>query len=221
MEILNKTCYFAYQTVGILRFKIMDTKEKIVQVAFNLFLQKGYKDVSLKDIVNAVGLTKGAFYHHFTGKEQLFRQIVETFLLEGGERAYEGLSKDNLKQFMISYLERIVAFMDKVQQELYANNEKMGISYFQMAFDGLRIFPDFPEKIMKIHEKERNIWMEVINNAKKNGEIATHISDKQLAKMFIAMNDGLGMHLMLEGRFDDLQGEIFTMWNAIYNLIKA
>lgn len=199
----------------------MDTKEKIIQVAFNMFLQKGYKEVSLKQIVDAVGLTKGAFYHHFTGKEQLFRQIVEMFLLEGGEKVYEGLPKDNLKQFMIGYLERVIAFMDKMQQEIYNNNEKIGISYFLLAFDGLRLFSDFPEKVMKIHEKERNTWIEVINNAKRNDEIATSISDKQLAKMFIGVNDGLGMHLVLEGRIDDLQGEIFTLWNAIYNIIKT
>jgi TetR/AcrR family transcriptional regulator, transcriptional repressor for nem operon len=200
----------------------MDTKEKILQVAFNMFLQKGYKEVSLKQIVDVVGLTKGAFYHHFTGKEQLFRQIVETFLLEGGEDVYKGLPKDNLKQFMTSYLERVISFMDKMQQEIYYdNNERVGISFFLLAFDGLRLFPDFPEKIIKIHENERHTWIEVINNAKKNGEIATSISDKQLAKMFIGVNDGLGMHLMLEGRFDDIQGEIFTLWNAIYNLIKV
>ncbi len=84
----------------------MNTKDKILQVALNLFLQKGYKEVSLKEIVDAVGLTKGAFYHYFTGKEQLFRQIVQIFLLEGGDKVYEGWSKDNLKQFMVSYLER-------------------------------------------------------------------------------------------------------------------
>ena len=199
----------------------MDTKEKILQVAFNLFIQKGYKEVSLKQIVDAVGLTKGAFYHHFTGKEQLFRQIVEMFLLEGGEDVYKGLPMDNLKQFMLAYLERVIAFMDKMQQEIYDNNEKMGISFFLLAFDGLRLFADFPDKIMKIHENERNTWIEVIGNAKKSGEISTSISDKQLAKMFIGVNDGLGMHLMLEGRFDDLQGEIFTLWNAIYNLIRT
>jgi AcrR family transcriptional regulator len=199
----------------------MDTKEKIIQVAFNLFLKRGYKEVSLKQIVDAVGLTKGAFYHHFTGKEQLFRQIVDIYLLEGGEKVYDDLPKDNLKQFMVSYLERVVAFMDRVQQEIYDSDKKMGISYFQLAFDGLHLFSDFPDKIMKIHEKERNTWIEVLQNARENGEIKTHISDRQLARMFIGVNDGLGMHLMLEGRFDDLQGEIFTMWNAIYNLIKA
>ena len=134
----------------------MDTKEKIIQVAFNMFLQKGYKEVSLKQIVDAVGLTKGAFYHHFTGKEQLFRQIVEMFLIEGGEDVYKGLPKNNLKQFMIAYLERVIAFMDKMQQEVYDNNEKMGISFFLLAFDGLRLFADFPEKIMKIHEHQEN-----------------------------------------------------------------
>lgn len=200
----------------------MDTKEKILQVAFNLFLQKGYKEVSLKQIVDAVGLTKGAFYHHFTGKEELFTQVVENYLLDGNDKVYDGLPANNLKMFMVTYLERIVAFMDKVQREIFSDSgKKMGLSYFYLAFDALRLIPGFDEKMRKVHRKERDKWAEVIGNAKKNNEISTHISDMQLAKMFIGMNDGLGMHLILEGRIDEVQGEIFTMWNAIYNMIKT
>lgn len=199
----------------------MDTKDKILQIGFNLFLERGYKEVSLKDISDAVGLTKGAFYHHFKSKEEMFRQIVDNYLLEGSDRFYGACSRTSLKQFMYEYLEALIAYMDNIQQQIYSKNNKSGISFYQILFDALKIFPDVAEKLKEIHESERKIWEEVINNAKAKGEIRTDFNSKQLAKTFISINDGLGMHSMLEGRLEEVHGEIFTAWNTIYSLIKT
>lgn len=199
----------------------MDTKEKILLVAFNLFLERGYKEVSLKDISDAVGLTKGAFYHHFTSKEDMFRQIVENFLFDSGNRFYGGCSRTSLKQFMYEYLQELIAYMDQMRQQISSGNNKSGISYYTIFFDALKIFPDFADKLKEIHENERKVWEEVINNAKANGEIRKEFNSKLLAKTFISINDGLGMHSMLEGRFEEVHGEIFTMWNTVYSLIKT
>lgn len=46
-----------------------DTKDDILEAATKLFLQRSYDAVSIKDITEAVGVTKGAFYHHFSSKE--------------------------------------------------------------------------------------------------------------------------------------------------------
>jgi len=199
----------------------METKEKILQVAFNLFLERGYKEVSLKDISDLVGLTKGAFYHHFTSKEDMFRQIVENYLLADSDRFYGGCSRNNLKQFMYEYLQELIAYMDKMQQQIFSRSNKSGISFYTILFDALKIFPDFANKLKEVHENERKVWEEVINNAKANGEIRKEFNSKQLAKTFISINDGLGMHSMLEGRFEEVHGEIFTMWNTVYSLIKT
>ena len=192
-----------------------------MKVAFNLFLQKGYKEVSLNEIVGNVGLTKGAFYHYFRGKDHLFREVVDRFVIEGGDKVYEGIPKDNLKKFMTSYLERITAFIDQIQREITSPGQKMGINYFNLAFDALRILPGFAEEMNKMHLRERHIWMEVINHARENGEIATHLSDAQLAKMFISINDGIGMYLISEGKVEEVTGEVFSIWNGMYNLIRA
>ena len=99
--------------------------------------------------------------------------------------------------------------------------DKSGISYYTIFFDALKIFPDFADKLKEIHENERKVWEEVINNAKANGEIRKEFNSKQLAKTFISINDGLGMHSMLEGRFEEVHGEIFTIWNTVYSMIKT
>ena len=56
------------------------TKEHIITVACELFLQKSFKEVTMKEIVKQTGLSKGAFYHYFESKEQLFQEVLDFFL---------------------------------------------------------------------------------------------------------------------------------------------
>ncbi len=49
----------------------------LVDAARRVFVEHGYANASLDDVVNAVGLTKGAVYHHFGGKPDLFRAVYE------------------------------------------------------------------------------------------------------------------------------------------------
>jgi AcrR family transcriptional regulator len=58
--------------------KRADTKrDKIVRSAAKLFLDKGYDSVSINDIIDVVGGSKGTIYSHFGSKEKLFEAVVE------------------------------------------------------------------------------------------------------------------------------------------------
>jgi AcrR family transcriptional regulator len=50
--------------------------DQIHEAAKAEFLQKGYKDASLRNIVKSVGMTTGAFYGYYKSKEELFEAIV-------------------------------------------------------------------------------------------------------------------------------------------------
>ena len=52
------------------------TLENIHRAAKTEFLEKGYKDASLRNIVKSVGMTTGAFYGYYKSKEELFEAIV-------------------------------------------------------------------------------------------------------------------------------------------------
>ena len=52
------------------------TLGRIHQAAKTEFLQKGYKDASLRNIVKSVGMTTGAFYGYYKSKEKLFEALV-------------------------------------------------------------------------------------------------------------------------------------------------
>jgi AcrR family transcriptional regulator len=56
------------------------TKAKLVAAASRLFATRSYENTSVTDISAAAGVTKGAFYHHYTSKEDLLLYIQETAL---------------------------------------------------------------------------------------------------------------------------------------------
>ncbi|WP_334074084.1 MULTISPECIES: TetR/AcrR family transcriptional regulator [Paenibacillus] len=55
-----------------------ETTNQILTVALNLFIQKGYEQTSIQDIINGLGgLTKGAIYHHFKSKEEIMQAVID------------------------------------------------------------------------------------------------------------------------------------------------
>ena len=52
------------------------TQLALIEAARALFVSKGYGDTSTPEIAVAAGITRGALYHHFTDKRDLFRQVL-------------------------------------------------------------------------------------------------------------------------------------------------
>ena len=53
------------------------TRQLLVSVARELFTEHGYAETSVEDIIQRAGVARGALYHHFAGKDALFRAVYE------------------------------------------------------------------------------------------------------------------------------------------------
>ncbi|ANE46436.1 TetR family transcriptional regulator [Paenibacillus swuensis] len=72
-----------------------ETVNQILTVSLNLFIQKGYEQTSIQDIINELGgLTKGAVYHHFKSKEEILQAVTE-HLFKGVDEMLSGVRDDN------------------------------------------------------------------------------------------------------------------------------
>lgn len=81
-------------------------KNEIVKKSIEMFESKGFTETSIQDIVDALGVTKGTFYHYFTSKEQLLMDIhfqyIDTLLrkqqliLEDASKDYKTKLHDNI-----------------------------------------------------------------------------------------------------------------------------
>ena len=54
------------------------TREQLVEVATRLFAEQGYEGTSIEAVLAAAGVSRGALYHHFAGKDALFEAVVES-----------------------------------------------------------------------------------------------------------------------------------------------
>jgi AcrR family transcriptional regulator len=60
-----------------------DTRQRIQDVARELFVQQGVQRTSLRDIADKLGITKPALYYHFASREELVRSILVPLIDEG------------------------------------------------------------------------------------------------------------------------------------------
>lgn len=56
--------------------KAEERRTEILDAAQGLFLSRGYDATTVNDLLNAVGISKGAFYHHFSAKEDVLQALV-------------------------------------------------------------------------------------------------------------------------------------------------
>jgi AcrR family transcriptional regulator len=61
------------------------TREQLIEVATGLFAERGYEETSIEAVLAAAGVSRGALYHHFAGKDALFEAVLES--VENGVNA--------------------------------------------------------------------------------------------------------------------------------------
>lgn len=62
------------------------TRERIVQAARELVVERGYADVSTSEVLERAGVSRGGLYHHFAGKEQLMAAVLDALERDFVER---------------------------------------------------------------------------------------------------------------------------------------
>jgi AcrR family transcriptional regulator len=83
-------------------------REQILSTAKSLFIQQGYHGLAMRQISDALGVSKAALYYHFKDKEELFLAIISGNLDE--------LEKiiDDIQSKQVSYNEKIIFFVKHV-----------------------------------------------------------------------------------------------------------
>lgn len=84
------------------RYRQPSIRERIIEKSIRLFLRKGFNGTSIQDIMDEVGVSKGAFYWHFKSKDGLLETIIERFEKDFLESLFShmNIKKDDfLKRF--------------------------------------------------------------------------------------------------------------------------
>ena len=156
-----------------------ETVEKILRVSLKLFQEKGYEATTIQDIVDALGMSKGAIYHHFKSKADIMDLLSERYYQNlswfpdpkgiPGENGLEKLryvfryflsdpSKEEIDGMMLPLLrdpKMVSLSLDSVFREAAPYMDRL----VQEAISDGSASPQFPQVLPEAFMLLTNLWM--------------------------------------------------------------
>jgi AcrR family transcriptional regulator len=189
-----------------------------------LFLKKSFKDVTLKEILEKTGLSKGGFYYYYESKEQLFLEIIEAYFSYMVVYNFEKYSRNSLKEFYEDHVKDLGRAVKKftTNKASYGSNNAMNTNYLYPIFDAMRILPEFGNKMREARRNEIDQWAGAVDRARRTGEIKSVMSNEQIARIFIYTGNSIGLQLIMEdGPVKSITDLFLDFWNKFYESLKA
>jgi AcrR family transcriptional regulator len=198
-----------------------NAREHILQTSLLLFLKKSYRDVTMSEIVAKTGLSKGAFYHYFTSKEELFREIASAFLSMGAVN-YTLFSNDSLETFYHQYIDFLEHSLDEMSNMASTSaDNSFSFNFFLILFEAVSRFPEFLKVEAEFHRKDVDAWKTVIAAARAKGEISSPSSDVDIANLFLYCTDGVFLRFINNDQPATYRDFITQAFDTIYLNLKA
>jgi TetR/AcrR family transcriptional regulator, transcriptional repressor for nem operon len=192
-----------------------NTKEFIIDEAFKLFLNRSYEAVSISDISNAIGMTKGALYHHFKNKEELFKSVVDKYIYRPEIAAdFETISLFDFIQLGMAQAEKIIRTIFSCSLVF------VPIDYMSLFSDAFRHCSGFAESESIFFNNEIEKIRIVVENAIKSGEIRGDINSSIIATSFFSIHIGLAGNLIRNSSIDDAINLLKQQMLEFYKLLK-
>lgn len=167
-----------------------DLKNEIVNKSFFLFLNKGYKACSLRDLENVTGLTKGAFYYYFRNKEEILKAGIDKYLSVIGDISEEEfLQIHSLKQYIDVVMEHKERNAETLSRMF--NFFIIEVAFFQLVLEVASIFPEYRDQIDELSKGRLSRWEYIILKAKQQGEIDVTLDTSVLARNLMSVSTSM------------------------------
>lgn len=155
------------------QLQAIETRNNLFKTAKDLFMEFGYDAVSVDEIVEKAGTSKGAFYNHFKSKDQI---ILEQFI------EIDDFYQEQYKQIgKIKNAEKQLLALIKSQHEYISR--VMGISFIKTVYYS-QIIKNDPEK--PFNDENRPLYTivhEIIDHGQQTGEFRTDITSAELTRV--------------------------------------
>jgi AcrR family transcriptional regulator len=160
-------------------------RDRIIRAALEVFAEKGYRGATIADVVRRSGLSVGAIYTHFSGKEALFLHSCDHVSGRGLEELASRLATaagtaDRLRLAIAFYIESIDQFEGETGQVALL-----------AAWAEAEAEPGVREMLVRRRERLVGAAHMLIQEGVTQGELPAWLDVDGIARAFLAMLDGL------------------------------
>lgn len=155
--------------------KAENTKERIRQQAYKLFADKGFKEVTMTDICEKTGLSRGGLYRYYSNTGEIFSEILsEEYVIDSRMKKQE-----SAKVILEDMLEAI-------KSEIMDKELSLSLAIYEYANLGNGEF------FIRIHESAKKRWISLINYGMENKEFRK-VNPEQVSDLILYYYQGLRM----------------------------
>jgi AcrR family transcriptional regulator len=148
-------------------------KAQILEVAWGLFLEKGYENTTVDEIINTCNISKGGFYHYFNSKDDLLKHL-STLL----DKQYELLRQKEDEN--LSTQEKLIYYTDNLFRYIEDNIPYDILSRVLAAQIGKNGIKDLID--------ERRLYFstltDVISEGQRKKEIDESLTTREIVKLY-------------------------------------
>ena len=201
----------------------MDTKSRIMETAFKLFLKKGFADVSLNEIIRESDITTGGFYYHFDSKDTLLVEVIKRYIFNYFSsvieqiKDFEGTPEEKFRTVILNIVGDDSTINETTQ--LVESAEKIDYRVLHLLlFEGVQKYDIIAEHYTAFYYDLLDFNKEVINEGIAQGVIRDDMDITELALLVQTVMVGtvimwIGMPAMpMAERMED---NMHNLWNFI------
>lgn len=161
-------------------------KEQLYHEAFKLFLSKPFEAVSIADIEEASGMTRGAITYYAKDKLGLFYSVVKHYLVDTQnlKQKIGQIEFGSLKDFIEAYVNGCQETMKRFN-DVDRNVQNASRAYMTLVLQICKYFPDLHSQYLENRNQEVIIWIGVLQKAIENKEIKSDIDIMNTARNFM------------------------------------
>lgn len=187
-----------------------ETVDKILDTSLKLFLEKGYEQTTILDIVdNLGGLTRGAFYHHFKTKDDVLMAIFDKYYNENDPiekvSSLEGLNGIQKLRMLL----RITAV------EGFVDEKKTAMDNISLP---LMTSPRFLFEQVKGTRDVALMLIPIVTEGQKDGSISDKYNPKIIAELIMILFNHWMIPTIYPCNDEESEGKIFTIKKILDDL---
>ena len=188
-----------------------DRKHQILEAALRIFIIKGYSKTTMDDIVNASNLSKGALYHYYKSKKDLFLSLIDHWEIYAFKDFYKKTSNnktasDTLRFFGQNVLKTLenkkYAYIAEVEFWALSNQDK-----------------EIKERSQLLYDKLLNLFEKVVEKGIKNKEFKK-LNIRKTAMVILAVFQGINWFVIFNEKLISPKEYIENSIEIIINSIS-
>lgn len=173
--------------------KALQTRERILRSAVELFYQHGYNATGLERVISAAGVVKGNFYYYFKSKEELAVEALRWQREQASQRlgVNEPLGDETPLQRLFTLLQRLKAVVaPSVATNKGAQCEVRGCYYGNLALEMSAASEQVRQELVTVFDGMRALFADLIGRAQEAGEVSAAIEPGAAAAMVLSLMEG-------------------------------